>query len=207
MEGPLAPPAALTVLYTAGLRGDLALLPGLFTFLRDLRARAEGSPVLLADLGRSCAPDVWHCGVTGGRSMLGAVDGMGYHAANVSGSLTPGLRAKMSDLTQMALVDSAHAYAWSAAVQVIAGEAVADAPLIVRLDAAPATALEGRVLWLQNVEHGQVGRARLRAGGLEAADVLALPRATEPDPTIAGVVDFIISEARYAQKRGKGQGA
>ncbi len=203
MEGPLAAPAALTVLYTADLRGDLDLLPRLFTFLRDLRARAEGSQVLLADLGASCAPDVWHCAVTGGRSMLVALDGMGYHAANVTDMLTQAARAKMGDLTQMALVDAEHPYAYSESVQVISGETATSAALIVRLDPAPETILSGDVLQLGTVVHGQVGRARLRGGELEAAEVLDLPPATEPDPTIAGVVDFIVSEARYTQKRGK----
>jgi hypothetical protein len=92
VEGPLTPPAALTVLYTARLRGEIERLPWLYTFLRDLRARAEGAAVLLLDLGDSCAPGVWHCEVTGGRSMWVALDGMGYHAANVNEVLTPALR-------------------------------------------------------------------------------------------------------------------
>jgi hypothetical protein len=203
VEGPLTPPAALTVLYTTGLRGDIELLPRLFTFLRDLRARAEGSQVLLVDLGGSCAPEVWHCAVTGGRSMLIALDGMGYHAANVEGQLTPALRAKMGELTQMALVDAAHPYAHSAAVQVTVNETPASAPLTVRLDPAAETTFDGRALRLGRVGQGEIGRARLRGGALEA-DVHGLPRAAAPDPTIAGIVDFILSEARYTQKRGRG---
>ncbi len=204
MEGPLNPPAALAVLYTANLRGDLDLLPRLFTFLRELRARAEGVAVLLVDLGGSCAPEIWHCAVTGGRSMLIALDGMGYHAASVADTLAPGMRGRMSDLTQMALVDPEHPYAHSAAVQVVSGDAAAQAtaaPLVVRLDPAPATASDGRVLRLASVARGQVGRAILEDGKLAACDVLDLPDAASPDPTIAGVVDFIVSEARYVEKR------
>jgi hypothetical protein len=188
------------VLYTAGLRGDLELLPRLFTFLRDLRARAEGSQVLLVDLGASFAPDVWHCEVTGGRSMLVALDGMGYHAANVEGQLTPALRARMGDLTQMALVDAAHPCT-HAAVEMTVNATAASAPLTVRLDPAPETTLDGRTLRLGLVKHGEVGRARLRGAALEG-DTQPLPGAAEPDPTIAGIVDFILSEARYTQKRG-----
>jgi hypothetical protein len=51
------------------------------------------------------------------------------------------------------------------------------------------------------VDGDQVGRVRLRAGALEGAEVFDLPDSTEPDPTIAGVVDFVLSEARHAQKR------
>lgn len=204
MEGPLTPPAALTVLYTHRLRGELDRTPRLFTFLRELRARAEGAPVLLVDLGGSCAPGVWHCAVTGGRSALFALDGMGYHAANVRGVLDPGLRHKMQATTQMALVDDEHPFAFSAAVQVIAADeslGTFAAPCVVSLQPAPQTAWDGRLLCLAAIEGGQVGRACLRDGALESCDVFALPASAAPDPTIAGIVDFILSEARYTQKR------
>jgi hypothetical protein len=31
--------------------------------------------------------------------------------------------------------------------------------------------------------------------------IFDLPRQTQPDPTIAGMVDFVISEAKYTQKK------
>lgn len=206
MEGPLAPPAALTVLYTHRLRGDLDRLPRLFTFLRELRARAEGAPVLLVDLGESCAPDVWHCQVTGGRSALFALDGMGYHAANVSGALGPDLRRKMRDVTQMALVDADHPFIFSPAVLVVADSAEPGVPCAVSLHPAPDTTWDGRLLRLAAIGGGQVGRARLRDGALDGCDVFDLPASAAPDPTIAGLVDFILSEARYTQKRQDGDG-
>jgi hypothetical protein len=36
---------------------------------------------------------------------------------------------------------------------------------------------------------------------LTAHEIHDLPRRTLPDPTIAASVDFVVSEARYAQKR------
>ncbi|MBL8146643.1 MAG: hypothetical protein JNL34_09695 [Anaerolineae bacterium] len=205
MEGPLTPPAALTVLYTHRLRGGLDRLPRLFTFLRELRARAEGAPVLLVDLGESCSPEVWHCAVTSGRSALFALDGMGYHAANVSGVLDAELRLKMVNLTQMALVDADHPFAFSEAVQVaVAAAPNSNALCTISLHPAPETAWDGRLLRLAALEDGQVGRARLRDGALEGADVFGLPPSAAPDPTIAGMVDFILGEARYTQKRQSG---
>ena len=202
MEGPLTPPVALTVLYTHHLRGNLDRLPRLFTFLRELRARAEGAPLLLVDLGASCSPDVWHCAVTSGRSALFALDGMGYHATNVSGVLDAELRHKMVNLTQMALVDADHPFAFSAAVQVAAaGSGVAHIPCTVSLYPAPETTWDGRLLRLAAIEGGQVGRARLHDGALEGCEVFDLPASAAPDPTIAGMVDFILGEARYTQKR------
>lgn len=203
MEGPLTPPAALTVLYTAGLRGDIESLPRLYTVLRELRARAEGGPVLLVDLGDRCAPDVWHCTVTDGRSMLIALDGMGYFAANVTGTLPPELRRKMGDLTQMALVDAEYRAIFQESVRVTAGESggADDWPLVVNLDPAPEVSFHGHVLQLGGVAGPQIGRVRLRGGALDGRDRFDVPPNAEPDPTIAGVVDFILSEARYTAQR------
>ena len=119
-------PVNLSILYTAGIRGDLDTLPRLFTFIKELRRditrfRPEDEEVmlcavqppevrtLLLDLGDSCAPDVWHCAATDGRSTLIALDAMGYTAANVSGQITPASRAKLDEnLLAMALVDDEH---------------------------------------------------------------------------------------------------
>jgi hypothetical protein len=102
--------AALTVFYTHRLRGNLALLPRLFTFLRQLRGEhAAGMRALLIDLGESCAPDVFPCDVTGGRSTLIALDAMGYDAANVSKELAEAERVKLANnFLHMILIDSQH---------------------------------------------------------------------------------------------------
>ena len=201
MERPLAP-TALTILYTGRLRGNLDRLPMLYTFLRDLRAGAEGAPVLLVDTGESCAPEAWHCAVTGGRSTLIALDGMGYHAARTQGVLTPDLRDKLTAQVQMALVDAGHPWSYSDAITVIDDDDKgADGRLMIALAPADETSFDGRVVRLGTVEGHQVGRVRLRSGALDGHDVFDLPSGTPPDPTIAGVVDFIVSEARYTEKR------
>lgn len=94
----------LTILYTAKIRGDLTLLPRLYTFLQKLKAEAQ-HPVLLLDLGESCVDDVWHCAATGGRSTLVVLDGMGYHAANVTGFLEASQRDKLRTSLTTAMVD------------------------------------------------------------------------------------------------------
>src|SRR5262245_40772445 len=98
-------PYEISLLYTAGLRGDLELLPRLYTFLKTLRG--EFNSIYLVDLGETCAPEVWHCEVTEGRSMLIALDGMGYTAANAA-HLTPDSRAKLTDQMALGLVDADH---------------------------------------------------------------------------------------------------
>ena len=112
----------LTVFYTCDLRGDLDALPRMQTFLRQLKAlygedavrvcaddpAPPGGRFLLLDIGGSCAPDVWHCDASGGRSMPVALDGMGYHAINVSGFFAPDAREKIGGSIQIALVDDDH---------------------------------------------------------------------------------------------------
>jgi hypothetical protein len=71
---------------------------------------------------------------------------------------------------------------------------------------ADATALEGDRLSLARLDSAQkVGAARLaQVVGrwvLTSHEIHDLPRRALPDPTIAASVDFVISEARYAQKR------
>src|SRR5690606_1109253 len=103
---------------------DLPLLPRMYSFIKPLRAHyseesetlCEGDPapanplgkVLLLQLGDSCSPDVWHCEVTGGRSTLAVLDGMGYDAADVHGVRADDAREKLGDMLRLALVAESH---------------------------------------------------------------------------------------------------
>lgn len=195
----------LTIFYTGGLRGDLALLPRLHTFLRALRAELvpASEQALLFDLGEACAPGVWHCDATGGRSALLALDALGCDAARADG-LSAADRGKLdANLLRLFPVDGDHPWR--------AGDMCACAPpgvcpagcgLCVALEPAAATALDGRILRLQAVRAGEVGVARVGPGpALLAASVHRLPAGTLSDATIAAVVDFVLDEARrYAQR-------
>lgn len=209
----------LTILYTHNLRGDLNVLPRLYNFQRQLKAlyseavvqvcaddpAAAPGRVLLLDLGESCAPDVWHCGVTGGRSTLVLLDGMGYNAARVSDA--PFLRAKMGDGVSMALVDEANPHRIED-VLIAANAETNSAPYTLRIVLSPSetTRLDGNTLHLAGLNGSQqVGAARLALivgrWTLTGHEIHELPKRILPDPTITGSVDFVISEARYAQKR------
>jgi hypothetical protein len=180
----------LTVLYTHSLRGDLETLPRLYTFLRDLKARSEGSPVIVLDLGDSCDAMVWHCEVTGGRSMLIALDGMGYHAARVKRDLAALMRTKMGEMIRLQLVEDGSFYAHDG--------------LYIAMTPDMATYLKRDVLTLARLEAGQIGMVQIRRQ--PQARVLSstahdVPHNAPPDPSISGVIEFIVSEARYAQKQ------
>ncbi len=215
----------LSILYTAGIRGDLDTLPRLFTFIKELRRdvsrfRPEDEDVmlcavqppevrtLLLDLGDSCAPDIWHCAVTDGRSTLIALDAMGYTAANVSGQITPTSRAKLDEnLLAMALVDEDHSWDNDGLLITSSGD-LPDRPdrLHIVLTPSDNTRLDGRTLRLAPVRAGQVGTAYIGAADtiptLAAHAIFNLPPNTPPDPTIAAAVDFITREARHYGGRG-----
>lgn len=214
--------APLTILYTHGLRGDLDALPPLYSFLRQLQAHYredvvqvccdDPAPppgqVLLLDLGDSCAPDVWHCAITGGRSTLVVLDGMGYTAARTDHAAQK--QAQLGAGVRLALVDAASPHV-SADVLITADAESGALParpgsLEISLLPGDETRLDGSRLTLSRLNSPQrVGAARLTQivgrWTLTAHEIHDLPRRTLPDPTIAASVEFVLSEARYAQKR------
>ena len=145
----MAKPLSLTLLYTANIRGDLALLPRLYTFLQQLKGTERRSTLLL-DLGTSCAESVWHCRATGGRSTLIALDGMGYQAANVEGILGCDDRDALAQQVTLGLVDRAQDWIWQApggnlGIRATLKPNVQPARLQIMLKPADNTRLEGRV--------------------------------------------------------------
>jgi hypothetical protein len=80
------------------------------------------------------------------------------------------------------------------------------AALTIFMETADETTLDSGLLLLKTVERGQIGMATVRGGRLTEAIVQPLLPSVYPDPTIAGVVEFVEAEARYAQKRRERQG-
>ena len=207
----MAKPLSLTLLYTANIRGDLALLPRLYTFLQQLQG-TERRRTLLLDLGASCAESVWHCRATAGRSTLIALDGMGYQAANVEGILGSDDRDALARQVTLGLVDRARDWNWQSpagdpGIRATLKPNVQPARLQIMLKPASVTRLEGRVLRLQAVETGQVGEVRVELAEdtrIVHAARHDLPPGTPPNPSIAGTVEFVESEARYYQRNQQG---
>ena len=194
--------APLTLLYTANIQGDLALLPRLYTFLQRLKSQAPADTLLL-DLGASCRDNVWHCRATGNRSSLIALDGMGYDAANVHDALDADSREKLSEQVTLALVDRERPWRKSmAGIEILfaAAKADRDCSLQILLEPAAATGLSDGVLRLKSVGAGQVGEALVELGGgacLLSSCMHDMPAETQPNASIAGMVEFVEAEARY----------
>ncbi|MCY3832059.1 MAG: hypothetical protein OXG85_03510 [Chloroflexi bacterium] len=203
-------PLSLTLLYTANIAGDLALLPRLFTFLGRLKSEA-GPLVLLLDLGRSCADEVWHCRETGGRSALIALDGMGYHAANVAGALDPETRDQLAEQVTMALVDERRDWLYDSPLTECGIRSTLrprdfERRLQIVLSPADSMRIEGNALYLGAVGAGQVGAAVVDLRGAPAlisASARMLPPDTPPNPSIAGMVEFVEAEARYFARQAR----
>ncbi|MBZ0285462.1 MAG: hypothetical protein K8L97_32310 [Anaerolineae bacterium] len=211
----------ITILYTANLRGNLELLPRLQTFIRQLKAQPidEGDDVLicavqpvptrtiLLDLGNACAPESWHCAATGGRSVLIGLDAMGYHAANIAEALTDESRERLkANLLGLALVDADHDQLENDILLTCrGGSKTLPQSLVIVLSPAETTHLDNHILHLKNVQAGQVGSVQLQmvAGQprLVGHGIHDIPPNTPPDATIAGAVDFILSEAHQFQKK------
>ncbi len=200
---------SLTLLYTADIGGDLALLPRLHTFLQRLKP-ADSQPTLLLDLGGSCAETVWHCRATAGRSTLIVLDGMGYHTANVEGTLDAENRDKLAAQVTLALVDERHDWRYhlpsvrDPSIVATLRPLASATHLQIMMKPAENTRIDGSVLRLQAVSAGQVGEAMvgLRGGPrIASATVHDMPPDTPPNPSIAGAVDFVEAEARLFDRK------
>lgn len=190
----------LTLLYTYDLRGDLALLPHLFTVIQQRRRGLKGERVLLVDLGASCDPIVWPCGITEGRAPLLVLDAMGFDVANVQGVLTPDVRDKLAEQVTIALVDDEHVHLQDDVLFALRPQAEI-AGMQVMLRPERETRLDDSLLRLGRVRAGQVGYVRLHGSRLVDRGVDTVRANTLVDPTIAGTVDFVISEARYYERK------
>lgn len=193
----------LTILYTHDLRGNLSVLPQLATWIDRLK-QGRGA-VCVLDIGGSCAPDVWHCVATQGRSTAVVLDAMGYHAANIADALDAPNRAKLARTTQMALLDSQHIWRYHVPPHQEAGIVVAIDPqpaltLCIVARPHPQTTLEGGILYLGAVAPLSVGvvTVNLLQSTLERLEAQPMPVNLPPNATISGVVDFVEEEAQSA---------
>ncbi len=222
----LTEPVAVTLLYTAALEGRLSLLPHLQTRIRQERATISGV-LLLVDLGRSCTPEAWICDSTGGRGMLVAMDAMGYDAFHIGPQDMLYTQPAMVEQLRSVIQTPFAAGPFLAPVHrqdrdlVFAGRLdvlhPAEAPdlvVVLRLGDQP----NAEASW-QNSR-----RTLLLDGGWTASEPLlgrldmvltaaapyieilnhvhlAVSPDLLPDPTMLGVVEFVESEARYAERK------
>lgn len=210
---------SLTLLYTANLAGRLALLPRLFTLIRQVRAAANG-PVALIDLGGSCAPDSWECAATEGRAALVVFDAMGYTAARLAATesqqMTSAAAARLRASIGMSLCAMEHPSLPASVVWDMQGRRVGLVAGPKRLSEADLTVCAGEscrldasegVLWLRPPAGGVLAWAEVAfAGERPATATFSQPSAPDdlrPDATIAAAVALVRDEARRYQVRSR----
>ena len=205
--------STLTLLYTANLCGELAILPRLFSLIRREQQAAQ-TPALLIDLGDSCVVESWVCEATQGRAPFLVLDSMGYDGAVIGGPervpIPPSsLRRLAGDVTLRFVIwnRTATLSRRGASVTVVAGSApTPDDTGFVRIDRAAATLPDiGARPVLGDVPQGHLARVdiALPAWIVRATRLIELTPDVPADPTIAAVVELVESEARsYAQQQG-----
>jgi len=229
-ELPSAPPDRLTILYTACLRGRIDTLPRLFSLIKRERssAWAAGAATILIDLGESCLPGDWLCDATSGRALLVALDALGYDAFFLdqadplaSDRVTLGKLLSVV-VTPVAAYDRlislrARLPGGGSLTLVVGGLGVEipPTPLALRITLADPNLTptqldrptpDRMVLTLADRwDDVQVGRLDVSlVAGMIVSHVrypLSAEQSLPPDPTVSGVVDFVLGEARYASRK------
>lgn len=198
-------PAKATILYTQDLHGDLHFIPKLGRVLWRLRTEDQNN--FIVDLGGACDRSVWHCDATDGRSMLIALDGMNYAAANTEG-LEENVRPHLSRaLVGLRAVDRKYP-AKLGPFQVVTQlppDGISGGPVTLVLTPQDEARVDGSAVYFPHVPRYAIGRMRIvMFPKLEilSVETLPVPSDTLPHPTLTAMVEFIESEARqYAAKR------
>lgn len=206
--------AAITLLYTANLAGDLGLLPRLFSLIQRERRTAAG-PVFLLDLGDSCALEAWICRATQGRAPLIVLDGMGYDVALVGGPERVPIPLislqQLSGRIMMGVVPWNRVYDLArqgVTFRVVAGHGpVPPGPPVVWVDRSHDSlpSVGDDVVTLGDVEQGGLARVDIAWPDwrVQETSILTLRASVPADPTISALVEFVQDEARhYMQQQG-----
>jgi hypothetical protein len=202
------------------------MLPRLMTRIRQERYNSPG-PIVMVDLGRSCVGTGWLCDVTDGRGMLVAMDGMGYDAFHI-GSADPLYTQPAIVLGLKEVLYTPFAAGPWSGIASREGIVIGFASRVDVQTAEPADVLIA--LQLGNYARAEVdydgqkrtvaldaGTASLDVPLLGRLDVRLLPEPPfieiisqmhfdipndlPPDPTILGIVEFVESEARVAERK------
>ncbi|MBP8974714.1 MAG: hypothetical protein KBH93_12640 [Anaerolineae bacterium] len=207
-------PQTVTFLATAHLCGELRLLPRLFTLIHRERCSAQG-PVVLLDLGDTCAVQSWVCRATLGRAPFLVLDSMGYDGALIGGPeqapIPPSsLRLLAGQMIMPVIIWNRPRTLTKRGVTftVAPGNAVAppELPALVvdrSTDALPSPGSSPPVLG--DVTQGCLLRVDVAwpAWTVREAQLLAVGDEMPPDPTIAAIVTLVEEEARQlAQSQG-----
>jgi len=207
-------PETVTFLATAHLCGALRLLPRLFTLIHQERRSAQG-PVVLLDLGDTCAVESWACRATLGRAPFLVLDSMGYDGAVIGGPeqapIPPSsLRLLAGQMLMPVIIwNRPRTLTKRGVTFTVAPENPVTAPeppvLVIDRSTAALPLPGSSPPVLGDVAQGCLLRVDVAwpAWTVQAARLLAVGDETPPDPTTTAVVTLVEEEARQlAQSQG-----
>lgn len=191
----------MNIIYTHNLNGHLDHFPRLFTHIKAISAHLSQKPLLL-DLGGSCHPTQWHCEATEGRSALIVLDALGYDAVNTHGLLTSSGYVKLKDQVLMKLINDTQPHIIKdvmLAVSPVSSEGIWMPKIC--LTPSDKTVIQDDWLYLTKIAGDEIGVVQID-GDKISHRLENVPANTIPDPTISGVVDFVLAEAKlYGDKK------
>ncbi len=195
----------LTIIYTAHLAADFALMPYVFSIIQDIRNTQVSHPMLLLDVGGATSSESWICQVTENRAPYLVLDAMGYHVVRADGLSVNGILG-LQPSVQTRLVDDSVVYRWRRGEMQVNVGARAQAPGVAWLfEEADAQffAVEQGQLMLFPIR-GAVGWIQVRWPEFSIIDArrISFDSARRPDPTIVSAIEFVEREAQsYAHKK------
>jgi len=194
----------LDVFVTAHIEGDLDLMPRLYTAIRGAKDTVPGASLLI-DTGRAWDAKSWICGATENRAPYFVLDAMGYDAAFADGLVH---FDKLHGELQMQLLVPEAQFAYDVnGVKLSLGVATnTDEAAIQSGQVRLPMPSQGVILHLtldltQDSAPQQIIQQTIIQQTIIQQTIIRLTDAHLPDPTIAGAVEFIVSEARYYQKK------
>lgn len=174
---------------TGHCEGDLGYLPRLHTALQQ-RITQLGSKAYRIDAGRAWSAASWICQATENRAPYIILDAMGFDIAFADGLRADGFE-KLEDQLMMRLADPNQ----------LAQLETPIAELLLRVDESSVQAqISDGVLSLPIPAFGQILQLGFVGATIQQQDILTVEPSTLPDATIAGTIEFVMSEARYYQK-------
>jgi hypothetical protein len=185
----------MDILLTGQSGGDWSYYPRLQTAIKALRAKLSDSRPLLLDMGGAGSNSDVACLATENRAPYIVLDGMGYTAA-IADDLAAAHFEQVQGLLQMSLILPGRV--WQ----------LGDCEFPMARDPHLSVAVwRDGLLALPYPPKGTIFHLRLNEGReleLNQPETFEAP-SLPPDPSISGVVEFVLEEARYYQRKGGAQ--
>lgn len=183
----------LQVLVTAHGGGEFRYFPRLQTALAQLRAQLEGQ-IILIDAGWAWSAESWVCQVTENRAPYLILDAMAYTAAFADGLNVENFGILRHQVA-VKLTDDFQGFHLTIQAE----------QLLIQRHLGAEAVLTGNMLKLPIPPQFTIYQVSLalQPWAIQAQIAHTFPPTTLPNSTLAGMVEFVVGEARYYQQQSK----